>query len=265
MRVTVCELSLDPRQRENQWQALVEHTRAEGSDFVLLPEMPFSPWLSAQERGDDGQWRDAVQTHREWHRRLGELGAPSVALTSPVVDEGKPFNEAGLWRRDDESVEACHRKVYLPEEGGFWEARWYERGDNGFESYETPGAKVGFLICTEMWFTQHARDYGQDGARLLLTPRATLAPSVDKWIAGGRAAAVVSGAYSLSSNFSGEAGELGRWGGAGWIIEPEEGDILGVTSADEPFLTLDIDLDVADRAKTTYPRYVVDPSIPKRP
>ncbi|MEO1368346.1 MAG: carbon-nitrogen hydrolase family protein, partial [Acidobacteriota bacterium] len=68
---------------------------------------------------------------------------------------------------------------------------------------------------------------------------------------------VVSGAYSLSSNFSGDAGgELGPWGGAGWIIEPEEGEVLGVTSADAPFLTLDIDLGVADLAKSTYPRYV---------
>ncbi|MEM1181476.1 MAG: carbon-nitrogen hydrolase family protein [Acidobacteriota bacterium] len=259
MKVTVCELPNDPSQLDAAWSALVEHTRTERSDFVLLPEMPFSPWLASVQERDEQRWRLAVDAHRRWQDRLPELGAPSVAWTAPVLDGGAAFNEGGLWTRADGSLRPSHRKVYLPEEGGFWEARWYRRGDGRFDADDVPGARVGFMICTEMWFTQHARTYGQDGVQLLLTPRATLKPSVDKWIAGGRAAAVVSGAYSLSSNFSGDAGgELGDWGGAGWIIEPEEGDVLGVTSADRPFLTLDIDLTVADTAKSTYPRYVKD-------
>ena len=258
MKVTVCELPNDPERLETAWRDLVEHVQAEESDFVLLPEMPFSPWLSAEPERDAGQWQEAVEMHEQWIRRIPELGAPSVALTVPILDGGRAFNEAVLWRRSDSSMQPCHRKVYLPEEGGFWEARWYERGDGRFDAHDIPGARVGFMICTEMWFTKHAREYGKDGVQLVLTPRATLAPSVDKWIAGGRAAAVVSGAYSLSSNFSGVAGDLGDWGGAGWIVEPEEGEILGVTSAQDPFLTLDIDLGVADTAKSTYPRYVVD-------
>ncbi|MEM8995531.1 MAG: carbon-nitrogen hydrolase family protein [Acidobacteriota bacterium] len=260
MKVTVCELpNHDPRGFESAWKALAEHVEAEGSDFVLLPEMPFSAWLAADEVRDAGRWRASVDAHRGWRARLHELGAPSVALTEPVLEGGTAFNEAQLWARGAGAPRPSHRKYYLPEEGGFWEARWYRRGDGRFDARDIPGARVGFLICTEMWFTRHARDYGRDGVQLLLTPRATLAPSVDKWIAGGRAAAVVSGAYSLSSNFTGDAGgELGAWGGAGWIIEPEEGEVLGVTSAQEPFLTLDIDLGVADLAKSTYPRYVED-------
>jgi N-carbamoylputrescine amidase len=69
---------------------------------------------------------------------------------------------------------------------------------------------------------------------------------------------VVSGAYCLSSNFSGPAGHHGDWAGTGWIIEPEEGRVLGTTSCEVPFLTMDIDLDVAAAAKQTYPRYVPD-------
>jgi N-carbamoylputrescine amidase len=69
---------------------------------------------------------------------------------------------------------------------------------------------------------------------------------------------VLSGVYCLSSNYSAGGGNGNEWGGAGWIIEPEEGEILGVTSSDEPFLTLEIDLEAARIAKTTYPRYVID-------
>jgi N-carbamoylputrescine amidase len=109
-----------------------------------------------------------------------------------------------------------------------------------------------------MWFVQHAREYSKQGVQLLACPRATPAGTVEKWIVGGRVAAVVSGAFCLSSNFSGNAGELGEWAGSGWIIEPEEGRLLGTTSPEAPFLTLDIDLNAADAAKRTYPRYVLD-------
>ncbi len=67
----------------------------------------------------------------------------------------------------------------------------------------------------------------------------------------------MSGAYSLSSNYSyGKKGNI-EWGGGGWIIEPEEGLVLGVTSQEHPFLTLEIDLSVAQNAKHSYPRNVV--------
>jgi N-carbamoylputrescine amidase len=39
--------------------------------------------------------------------------------------------------------------------------------------------------------------------------------------------------------------------GAGWIIEPEEGSLLGVTSQNKPFLTVEIELEHAEKAKHT--------------
>ena len=82
--------------------------------------------------------------------------------------------------------------------------------------------------------------------------------SVGKWIAGGRAAAVVSGAFCLSSKLKGPHTERMEFGGAGWVIEPEEGNVLGVTSQDKPLLTVEIDLEIAEKSKRSYPRYVSD-------
>jgi N-carbamoylputrescine amidase len=70
------------------------------------------------------------------------------------------------------------------------------------------------------------------------------------WLAGGRTAAVVAGAYAVSSNHGDE-----RFGGQGWIVDPD-GRVLAITSAEEPFVTVDVDLDGAEAAKRTYPRYV---------
>jgi len=118
------------------------------------------------------------------------------------------------------------------------------------------GITFGFLICTELWFAAHARDYMLQGVDILVCPRATPQSSNDKWLAGGRTAAVISGAFCLSSNFNGPNVEGSEFGGTGWVIEPEEGSVLGVTSMDQPFLTIEFDLETAQNAKSTYPRYV---------
>ena len=273
MRVTVCEMPNDPEAFRSAWEKLCAHTGGASTDLVLLPEMPFSPWLAGDRPGPEAEvaqrWARALEDHERWIARLGDLEAPLVAATRPVVQDGRRLNQAFLWSPESGPV-PLHHKRYLPEEDGFWEAGWYGRGDSDFlaKPVRIPGGRrgggdadpsegvVGALICTEIWFNHHAREYGEAGAHLLLCPRATLRPSTDKWIAGGRAAAVVSGAYCLPTNFAGSAGTHGVWGGGGWVVDPEEGDVLGVTSAEIPFLTQDIDLARAEAAKNTYPRYV---------
>lgn len=257
MKVTVSELSNDPTDFADQWDELAAHVKAEQSELVLLPEMPFHRWLAATREVSSEAWKESVKAHDLWVERLVELGAAAVAATRPVIEGGVHFNQGFVWSAKT-GARAVHNKHFLPDEEGFWEASWYSAGSEGFSSARIGSAEVGFMICTEIWFQQHARAYGQKGLHILACPRATLVETVDKWVAGGRVAAVVSGAFCLSSNFSGSAGSAGDWAGTGWIIEPEEGRVLGTTSPEAPFLTLDIDLEVAAAAKRTYPRYVPD-------
>jgi len=121
---------------------------------------------------------------------------------------------------------------------------------------ETRIAKIGFLICSEVWFTEHARSFARQGVQLLLVPRAVENASTEKWIVGGRAAAIMSGAFCLSSNRSDQDEHGMVWGGTGWVIEPDQGRVLGLTSSEHPFLTLEINLQDSDKAKLTYPRYI---------
>lgn len=269
LRVTVCQLPNDPDAFERAWQSLVSHTRDQRSDLVLLPEMPFSAWLASTPTVDAEAWRVAMDAHDRWLARLGELGVATVLTSQPTTEDGQRYNQAVVWQRTagratGSELPVVHRKQYLPDEPGFYEASWYARGNAGFDVAEAAGVRIGFAICTEMWFLQRARVYALGGLQLLACPRATYAGSSDKWLAGGRTAAVVSGAFCLSSNFDGPAAE-GTWGGTGWVIEPEEGEVLATTSAEQPFATVEIDLGVADRAKQTYPRYVDDSSIARTP
>ena len=192
MKLTVCELSDNPDQLNRDWDRLIDHVGGHSSDLVLLPEMPFYPWFAVNRQFDPAIWQDAVTAHDHWMQRLGELSVSTVLGTRPVNVGGRRINEAFVWQMED-GYHSAHTKRYLPDEEGFWEDSWYDRGDGDFSPIDVGQARIGFMICTEMWFMQHTREYGQDGIHLLAAPRATPAYSSDKWLAGGRAAAVVSG------------------------------------------------------------------------
>jgi len=262
LRVTVCQIPNEPGPLALAWAELCRHVATERADLVLLPEMPFHPWLAATENVDREAWQRAVADHVRWCDRLSELGAPAVVGSRPV-SYPEPRNRAFAWRQAD-GLGDLHDKVYLPDEDGFWEATWYRPGvpDYRLASMPLSGggvAKVGVLLCTEMWFLERARAYGRAGAHIVAVPRATPASTLDKWIAGGRTAAVVSGAYCLSAapfNVLGEGADLG---GGAWIIDPE-GELLALTTPDEPFATREISTEIADAAKSGYPRYVPEVS-----
>ena len=258
MRVTVCQIPNEPAALDAAWGALREHLTAEASDLLVLPEMPFAPWLAASRDVDREQWSSAATMHGRWCDRLGELGV-GVALGSRPVEEPDPRNRAFLWNADG-GLRDLHDKAYLPDEEGFWEATWYNRGKPEYElaTVVTDGgarARIGVLLCTEMWFLEHARAYGRAGAHILAIPRATPGSTLDKWIAGGRTTAVVSGAYCLSAAPYNKSGQGADLGGGSWIIDPE-GEVLALTTPEEPFATREIDLARAEAAKRLYPRYV---------
>jgi N-carbamoylputrescine amidase len=255
MRVTVCELNDAPDAFALEWEQLVAHVKVESSQLVLLPEMPFCPWFAVTDQFDAAVWQQAVATHDSWLARLIEL-APAVVLGSrPMNEAGRRFNQGFVW---DQSAgyRAAHLKYYLPNEDGFWEASWYERGDGRFIPINCGAVRIGFQICTDLWFMERSRAYGKAGVHLIVNPRATARPTLDKWLVGGRAAAIVAGAYCLSSNRVSDDATV-AFGGQGWIVGPD-GEVLGLTSPEQPFVSIEIDLAEAEQAKSTYPRYVAE-------
>ena len=252
MKVTICQMRNEGEGLRHDWENLVAHVKANQSDLVLLPEMIFSRWLAVSEVRDEKAWMSAVKSHDKWLENLSDLDC-TVVGSRPVAD---PNQNRGFVYSETDGLALVHTKYYLPNDAGFWEANWYERGEKSFESFQAGHAKAGMMICTDVWFTEHARKLGREGIQLLLNPRATDYGTEDKWLAGARACAVVSGTFLLSSNHSGGKYPA-KMGGTGWVVDPN-GVVLGTTSFDEPFLTVEIDLNSADKAKGTYPRYVLE-------
>ncbi len=257
MKVSVCQLDNRPGYIEPMLEALAAHVTAESSELLVLPEMCFFDWLPADPVPSRARWQTAIDAHAARLQRLGRLGADAVIGTRPIVDTGgSPRNQAYCWTAAGGAV-GVHEKYYLPDEKGYHEATWYDRGELQFEPCLALGTRIGVQICTEMWFFEWARHYARAGVEILCVPRATPHASVHKWLAGGQAAAVCAGAFCLSSNLWNPPGSRADCGGRGWIISPE-GDVLAQTSENSPFAALDIDLETARASKSTYPRYVAE-------
>ena len=220
MRITICELPDETARREAAWADLVRCLRATPTDVVVLPEMPFCEWEMFRKRQvDPAAWRAAIAAHDEMMMRLGELEARVVLASRPVESSGKRLNQAFAWTREG-GYRAARAKYYLP----------------------------------ELLFTQAAWEIGHRGGQLIAAPRAT--GGHQRWPMAACLAAIMAGCFVASTNR--RSYDNDAFAGRSWLVSPE-GEILLETSAASPFLTADIDLTAADRAKQTYPRNIPIP------
>jgi N-carbamoylputrescine amidase len=242
----VCQLPDPAAAWGDAWSALAAAAGRDRPDLVVLPELAFCPWLPAVDRFDPAVWAAAAAGQASWLARLPEL-APAAVLTTRLAERaGRRVNEAVLW--SDGQLRRLHEKVCLPAEPGYHETTWFTPGDAAPAVVPVGPTLAGVAICSELWLFERSRALGQAGARLLLTPRATTTGWNERWLVAGRAAALGSGAYSLSANRAGGAGDFG---GQGWIISPS-GEVLAVTGAGRPFVTAGLDPTAGGPA---YPSY----------
>ncbi len=248
MKVTVCELPDDRQAFVSAWKELGAFVREQRSELVLLPEMPFSAWFARVPQFDAEVWQRAEVEHTMMMNDLSQL-APAIVLgTRPLIEETRHLNRGFFWT-DAEGYRGIHDKYYFPDEEDFYERHWFDRPQRDFKLVQIQNVAIGFLICTEVMFTEWARCYGKQGANIIAVPRAT--QDHERWLVATRMAAIASGAFVISSNRVDEH----VFGGRGLIIGPD-GEVLASTSRRSPFVTVDIDLMESTQAKMTYPRDV---------
>ncbi|MET0636863.1 MAG: carbon-nitrogen hydrolase family protein [Chitinophagaceae bacterium] len=256
MKVTVCELSENREEFDKDWIELTQYLDDVQTDLLLLPEMPFFRWIAADPAATDQVKEESVRQHQKKIKEIETMNARWVVYSTPEITPGGFLNTAYLFDKKN-GYRKLHTKTYFPEEPHFWEETWFDREEiPAFDVADLGDFKIGVLLCTELWFTNHARDYGKQGADIILCPRATGFTGIEKWIICGRTSAIISGAYCVSSNRSGIGDDKFRWGGAGWIAEPVTGALIAVTSGSKKFVTHNIDLVKSRSAKYEYPLYV---------
>ena len=234
------------------WAQTKDAVAAAQPDVLVTNELPFGAWIA-----DSGTFSEAVagasiQAHEDGLARLAELGVPAIISSRPVWNGTRLANEAFVL--EGGVVRVLHRKQYFPDEPGWFEADWYAGDGSGFAVTEVLGVKVGVLLCTEAMFNEHARGYGRQGASLIVVPRAT-GFEIESWKIAGAMAALVSGAYVVSSNRSGRSAAGIEFGGGGFAYAPQ-GRLLTVTTPAEPLQVFALETDVVAAAQRDYPCYV---------
>jgi N-carbamoylputrescine amidase len=255
LRVTIVELESGAASLHEPLEPLDAHLATCGSQLLVMPELPFSPWFMTTPEPDEGTWRQAVVAHASGVATLRARGGPPTVLSVPRAEGGRRHHDAVLVERG--AAVRLHTKAYLPDELGAYEASWYEADGATFEVHPAAGTSIGVLMCSELWYPEHARAMGRAGATLIAVPRASHASSLDRWMAALRVVAMVSGAYVVSSNRAGREGSV-AFAGAGVVVAPD-GRVLATTSRDCPYITIEVDLDAAVRARRDYPCNIVEP------
>jgi predicted amidohydrolase len=256
IKVTICELSETRDEFLADWSALEKYIANERPRLLLLPEMPFGKWLAADRIVSETLKMESIEQHKKWINELEKLEADYIVYSTPEYFGNRFLNTAFVYSKLN-GHQRLHSKAYFPEEPHFWEESWFDKPDPVvFNSFFLDGFSIGVLLCTELWFTEHGRKYGEQGIDLLLCPRATGEGSIEQWLNCGRTLAIISGSYCLSSNRSGKGDKGFQWGGAGWIAAPMNGALLATSSKDNKFVSVTIDLHKSRLAKKEYPLYV---------
>ena len=174
LTVTVCQLDNRAQHRPEALRALRRHVVERGSELLVLPELPFSDWLAADPVPDAARWQHSVEAHRAAVDRLQDLGVRAAVASRPTVEvTGSRRNQAFIWTLEAGAARVRDKR-YLPDEPGYWEASWYDRGDPEFPTVLVADARIGILVCTDLWFFEWARHYARSGVDLLCLPRAAL-------------------------------------------------------------------------------------------
>jgi N-carbamoylputrescine amidase len=256
MKFAVCEALPQMIHADDGWNQLADRCGKERPDLLLLNEMPFGSWVSSTPEPNREQLLTSHNLHDHGLDHLSEFSVPVVLGTRPTFEQQRSVNQAFVWRRDND-LEAVHTKQFFPDEPGYYEARWFERGTLRFRIAEASGVRIAFLTCTDVMFQEWARYYGRTGADVICVPRATPAPSLGLWRTVIATAAIVSGCYVASSNRVGRDASGQGFGGGGWIFDPA-GELIAETSTRHPIASAELDLGLVERAKQEYPAYVED-------
>ena len=80
------------------------------------------------------------------------------------------------------------------------------------------------------------------------------------WQTAGKMAAIVSGAYVISSNRIGSSPTGPAFGGGGFAYRPD-GSLMATTTPADTLIVADIEPEVSARQRGAYPCYVTEPDV----
>ncbi len=199
-----------------------------GAELIVFPELALSGYLLEEMVFDV-----CVNVPLE----LVEL-SNKISILFGGVEKGKDnyiYNSA--FYLEDGEIKHTHRKVYLPNYGMFFEARYFKNGDR-FRAFDTKFGRLGVLICEDAWHQSSSYILSQDGADYIFCLMNNPARGFEdegryiskEWEAIGYLTASMTGTYFIMANRVGcEDGVT--FGGGSQVVSPS-----GKITAEAPYM-----------------------------
>lgn len=195
-----------------------------GAQIICLQELYRAPYFPQTENFDATALAETIPgPSTEMFASIAKKYG--VVIIVPVFEqgeEGKFYNTAAVIGTNGEVI-GKYRKIHIPQDPCFYEKDYFQEGNEPFEVFETPFAKIGVLICYDQWFPEAARICTLLGAEILFYPTAigyvkgyTSADGDwhDAWRTVQRGHAITNGVHIAAVNRVGEEDELEFWGGS---------------------------------------------------
>jgi len=226
--------------------------RSMGAELAALPELPLNRCAPATKTLDAS---DAEAPGGQRHQTLSNAARDvGIGLVGGAIvrdpKSGRRHNTAVVFGRTGTLAES-YRKLYLPEEEGFWETCHYDPGDDLPSVIEAFPLRLGLQICSDINRPEGARLLAALGAEVIIVPRATEASTFGRWKTVFIATAMTSCAYVLSVARPRPEFDV-PLGGPSIAIAPT-GEVLVETT--EPLAVVTMHRGCVEEARTRYPGY----------
>lgn len=223
-----CEV--DPAANTARAIAGIEEAARRGAQVVCLQELFRSQYFCQKE---DIAFFDLAETiPGPSTKALGPVAAKhSVTLVASLFEKRAEgvFHNTAVIIGPDGAIAGTYRKMHIPDDPAYYEKFYFTPGDLGFQSFATPQARIGTLVCWDQWFPEAARLAALRGSEVLFYPTAIGWHLHEKdewgeaqhsaWETIQRGHAIANGMFVAVVNRVGREGNLEFWGGS-FVADP---------------------------------------------
>jgi predicted amidohydrolase len=223
-----------------------------GAEVVSFPELqlsPFFPQFAGQDASDFALTLEDELVVK-LRRKCAELNL--IAFANIYLREGESFFDASLAIGADGSLLGISKMVHIVQAPSFFEQDYYTPAATGFQVYDTPGGRIGVVICFDRHYPESFRTCVLRGAQLILVPTVnTKDEPLEMFEWEMRVAAMQNGVFIAMCNRIGIEHQMHFSGGS--IVVGPDGEILAKAGEREEVLLAEVETAAIDRCRSARP------------
>jgi len=244
---------------------LVRQAAAQGARIVCLSELFSTMYFCVETRREYFDWAEPIPGPTI-ERMAAVARETGIVLIAPIFErapDGRFFNTAAVIGPDGALI-GKYRKSSIPfmdvglsNEPRGNEKFYFEPGDLGFPTFDTPFGRIGILICYDRHFTEGARILGLGGAEIVFVPTATTFMTRYLWDLELRAHAVTNIYYVCGVNKVGVdvGGSTRNHFGNSMVINPRGEILVEASDAHEDIALAEVDLSILPELRALWGYY----------